>query len=87
MNHITQTTQLERVEHVLGSGSGILDFAIDGESAYRTWEGDEDADWDIEDVDWVENADEDRFLIYPEAEYFTCEIDADRGVVRCWCDE
>ena len=87
MSRITRTTRLERVEHILGSGSGVLDFAIEGEAAYRTWEGKEDADWNVEDVDSVENASEDRFLIYPEAEYFTCEIDADRGVVDCWCDD
>lgn len=87
MSRITQTTRLKRVEHILGSGSGVLDFAIEGEPAYRTWEGDEVADWTVDDVDSVENADEDRFLIYPVEEYFTCEIDANRGVVHCWCDE
>jgi len=87
MSRITQTTRLECVEHILGSGSGVLDFAIETETAYRTWEGDEDADWEINDVDSVENTDEDRFLIFPQSEYFTCEIDTDRGVVRCWCDE
>jgi hypothetical protein len=85
MSHITQTTRLERVEHILGSGTGTLDFAVEGEEEYYTWEGNEDADWDVEDVESVENVDEDRFLIYPEEAYFICEIDAERDVVRCWC--
>jgi len=85
MSHITQTTRLERVEHILGSGTGTLDFAVEGEDSYYTWEGQEDADWDVEDVESVENVDEDRFLIQPEAAYFVCEIDAERDVVRCWC--
>jgi len=87
MNQITQTTQLNSVEHILASGTGILDFAIEDESAYRTWEGTEDSDWSIEDIESVENADEDRFVMYPRGAYFRCEIDADRGVVRCWCEE
>lgn len=87
MTRITQTTRLERVEYILGSGIGTLDFAIEGEDAYYTWEGKEDADWDVEDIKSIENADEDRFLIFPEQKYFTCEIDVERDVVRCWCDE
>lgn len=87
MTRITQTTRLERVEHILGSGAGVLDFAIEGEDSYYTWEGNEDADWNVEDAKSIENANEDRFLIFPEEDYFTCEIDADNDVVRCWCDE
>ncbi|WP_232685683.1 hypothetical protein [Halobacterium zhouii] len=87
MNRITQTTRLDRVEHILGSGTGTLDFAIEGQTAYHTWEGEEDDNWDVQGIDSIKNADEDRFLIYPEGEYFMCEIDVDRGVVRCRCDE
>lgn len=91
MARISQSTRLEEVEHILGSGTGILDFAIAGESGYRTWEGSEDADWTVEDVDYVENVDEDRFILYPDGEHFTCEIDADAedengGPVRCWSE-
>ena len=91
MTRITQSTRLEKVEHVLGSGTGTLDFAVDGESDYYTWEGTEDADWTIEDVEYVENVGEDRVVLYPEGEYFTCEINADadegnEGLVRCWCE-
>lgn len=91
MPRISQTTRLERVEHIIGSGTGVLDFAVEGESGYYTWEGDEDANWTIEDVDCVENIEEDRFILRPKGEYFTCEIDADAeernyGPVRCWCE-
>jgi hypothetical protein len=90
MPTITQKTRLDYVEHILGSGTGMLDFAVDGESGYYTWHGAEDADWEVDDVATVENADEDRFIIYSEAEYFICEIPADgeesnTGPVRCWC--
>ncbi|GAB7121189.1 hypothetical protein JCM9743_36600 [Natrinema sp. JCM 9743] len=87
MNRITQTTRLDHVEHILGSGTGTLDFAIDGENTYHTLDGDEDVDWNVKDVQSIENADEDRFLIFPEKEYFICEIDIESGVVRCWCKE
>lgn len=91
MTQITRQTRLEQVEHIIGSGVGILDFAIEGEREYYTWRGTEDADWDIEDVDTLENDEEDRFIIYPEGEYFTCEIGAEAeegnaGPVRCWCE-
>ena len=56
---IAQQTRLERVEHILGSGTGILDFAVESESGYRTWRGAEDADWEVEDVARIENDDED----------------------------
>lgn len=90
MPRITQTTRLERVEHVLGSGVGILDFAVEGEQSYYTWEGAEATDWEIEDVDHVENAEEDRFVIYLEGDYFTCEVtigaDPEDATVRCWSE-
>jgi hypothetical protein len=91
MPTIAQKTRLDHVEHILGSGTGTLDFAIEGESGYYTWYGAEDADWEVDDVATVENAEEDRFLIYPEADYFTCVITADgeehnSGPVRCWCE-
>jgi hypothetical protein len=89
---IAQKTRLDRVEHILGSGTGVLDFAVDGQSEYTTWRGTEDADWEVNDVARVENVEEDRFIIYPEGEYFICEIDADMeegntGPVRCWCED
>lgn len=91
MPTIAQKTRLDYVEHILGSGTGTLDFAVEGESGYYTWHGAEDADWEVDDVATVENADEDRFTIYPKADYFTCEIPADgeehnTGPVRCWCE-
>lgn len=91
MPRITQQQRFERVEHILGSGVGVLDFAIEGDDEYYTWSGTEMSDWVIEDVGTVENAEEDRFIIYPEGKYFTCKIDADReeentGSVRCWCE-
>lgn len=91
MPRISQTTRFERVEHIIGSGTGLLDFAVEGNSGYYTWEGDEDANWTIEDVDHVENIEEDRFILHPKGDYFTCEIDAEaeegnRGPVRCWCE-
>ena len=92
MGTIASDTRLERVEHILGSGTGTLDFAIEGESEYYTWHGKEDADWEIEKVSLVENDTEDRFVIYPDSEYFICEIEASDeeenvGAVRCWCPE
>lgn len=89
MARIQTETRLERVEHVLGSGSGVLDFAIEGESGYYTWEADEATEWVVENVGSVENTDEDRFVIYPEDEYFTCLIEPDTGPAgraRCWCE-
>lgn len=88
MREIMQPTYLERVEHILGSGSGLLDFAIEGENEPRTWIGREDAEWTIEDVDYVENIDEDRFMMHPEGEFFACEIETgDDPTVRCWCND
>jgi hypothetical protein len=91
MNEITESVVLQEVEHILGSGSGVLDFAVAGESDYRTWWGTEDADWHIEDTKYTENADEDRFIIYPISGYFVCEIEAsgaegNAGPVRCYCE-
>lgn len=91
MSRITQPTRLERVDYILGSGTGVLDFALQGESSYATWEGDEEVDWEIDDVSHVENAEEDRFIIYPRGEHFVCEIrigteEESTGSVRCWCE-
>lgn len=91
MPRISQTTRLDHVEHIIGSGAGILDFAVEGEDGYYTWEGNENADWEVENVDLVENGEEDRFVLFPEGEYFTCEIGAkgeeeNDGPVRCWCE-
>lgn len=87
---ITDDILLERVEYISGSGSGTLDFAVEGEDSYYTWHGREGAEWTIEDVARVVNTDEDRFEIYPES-VFTCEISADgeehnEGPIHCWCD-
>jgi hypothetical protein len=73
---VTEKIVLDRVEHILGSGTGTLDFAVEGENGYYTWH--------------VVNVDEDRFEIRPET-VFTCEIPADgeennEGPVRCWCE-
>jgi len=91
MPTITQRTRLDHVEHILGSGTGTLDFAVEGESGYYTWHGAEDVDWEVNDVATVKNSDEDRFIIYPDGDYFTCEITADgeeynTGPVQCWCE-
>lgn len=91
MPSVSQKTVLDEVEHILASGTGTLDFAVKGENDYYTWRGSEEADWKVEEVARVENADEDRFVIYPEEEYFVCEIEADSeennvGPVRCYCE-
>jgi hypothetical protein len=91
MTRISQTTRLERVQHIIGSGTGILDFAIEGEESYYTWDGLEDADWQIEDVASVENIEEDRFIMHPEGDFFTCEIESEEeegntGPVHCWSE-
>jgi hypothetical protein len=89
MTRIETETRLEQVEHVLGSGTGVLDFAVAGESSYYTWEGEEVNDWKIDDVGSLENADEDRFIVYPAGEYFTCLIEPEAqrtGKVRCWSE-
>lgn len=85
---ITDDVRLEHVEHILCSGTGVLDFAVDGEQSYYTWRGHENADWTIEGSGSIENDDEDRLVIYPAGEYFVCDISADReegnsGPVRC----
>jgi hypothetical protein len=41
---VTRTERLEKVEHVLASSTGILDFAVEGENEYHTWSGSEEAD-------------------------------------------
>jgi hypothetical protein len=93
MVEITGPTRLNRVEHIIGSGTGVLDLSVVDESEYRTWIGSENADWEITGVERVENIEEDRFIIYPEEEYFICEIEAEVGSgdssgtrVRCWTE-
>jgi hypothetical protein len=91
MTRITQSTRLSRVQHIVGSGTGILDFAVEGEDGYYTWEGNEDANWTIEDVGSVENTDEDRFIMYPDGDFFVCEIESqseeqNAGQVHCWSE-
>ncbi|WP_142860633.1 hypothetical protein [Salinigranum halophilum] len=85
---ITDDIVLDQVEHILGSGTGTLDFAVSDEQEYFTWHGVEDAEWSISGVGRVENDDEDRFIMYPQGEYFHCEISAtteegNRGPVVC----
>lgn len=91
MTVVSQKTVLREVEHILGSGNGTLDFAVKGEEDYYTWNGVEDADWDVEDVARVENVEEDRFIMYPADETFTCEIGASKdefnhGPVHYYCE-
>lgn len=88
MPTIDRSITLRNVEHILASGTGVLDFAVEGESDYYTWWGVDDADWSVSGVDVIENDEEDRFLIYPDGDYFVCEIDAsgeegNSGPVRC----
>jgi hypothetical protein len=69
----------------------LLDFAVDGEEDYYTWDGNEDADWEVEDVASIQNIDEDRYIMYPEGEFFVCEIESqgeekNTGPVHCWCE-
>jgi len=77
----------------MGSGTGVLEFAVEGEREYYTWEGSEDEKWEVNDVGQVENIEEDRFIMYPAGEYFICEIelisdskDVDESRARCWSD-
>ncbi|WP_302079979.1 hypothetical protein [Salinibaculum rarum] len=58
----------------------MLDFAVEGEDGCYTWE--------VEDVDHVENIEENRFIMYPEWEFFVCKIESaseegNEGTVRC----
>jgi hypothetical protein len=90
MPSVIEQTRLDRVEHILASGTGTLDFAVEGEESYYTWRGTEEADWTVDDVASVENVEEDRILLRPTGEYFVCEIAADgdehnTGPVRCYC--
>ena len=92
MSTISQSTRLERVEHVLGSANGVLDFAVEGRNEHVTSWGTDDAEWTVEDVDRIESAEEGRFIIFPEGDYFVCEIEAESeehntGPVRCWCED
>lgn len=89
MPFVDSSCRLDNVEHIEASGTGTLDFAVSGENVPLTWDGVEDADWTVEGVDRIENVEEDRFVIYPEGDYFVCEIEADgaeanNGPVRCW---
>ncbi|MWG36109.1 hypothetical protein [Halomarina oriensis] len=91
MSDTSQDRRLERVEHILGSGSGVLGFAIDGQNQYETWVGVEDAEWTVYGVKSVENAEEDRFVMYPEEDYFICEITSEKSggedkSVQCWSE-
>ncbi|WP_158056010.1 hypothetical protein [Halorussus halophilus] len=86
MPRVSEGTKLTQVEHILASGSATLDFAVKGENNYYTWEGPENADWTAENVLRVENDDEDRLILFPENEYFTCEVEHDSNgveIVRC----
>jgi hypothetical protein len=87
MPHVSAYTKLTNVEHILGSGTGTLDFAVGGEDEYFTWDGTEEAEWSVEDVEQVDNSSEDRFILYPKEEYFICKIiDDGTEQVHCWCD-
>lgn len=86
---IDETTKLTAIEFILGSGAGTLDFAVEGDEEYYTWSGEEDSEWTIEDTDRVENDEEDRFILHPEDNFFTCIVDVtDEGkdTVNCWCE-
>ena len=86
MPRVSAGTTLTQIEHILCSGTGTLDFAIEGEEQYYTWEGEEDADWTVSNVERIQNEDEDRIIIWPDEGYFSCEItlDADgREAVNC----
>jgi hypothetical protein len=87
MTTVSQPVVLRRVEHILASGSGVLDFAVEDEEEYQTWWGLEDADWEIEDVSKIENVEEDRIVMYPEEDYFVCEIEfeGEEERVRGYC--
>jgi hypothetical protein len=89
---ITSDRVLENVEHILSSGSGVLDFAVSGEDEYYTWWGTEKSDWEISGVGHIENAEEDRIAIYPTGDTFYCELSAsgeefNTGPVRCVSEE
>lgn len=91
MPRISKTTKLERVEHIIGSGTGVLDFAVENENGYQTWECNEESDWEIQDVERVGNFEEGRFIFHPDGEFFTCEVESEgeegnSGPVRCWCE-
>jgi len=85
---VSPPARLEGVQHIIGSGTGVLEFAVEGESEYYAWEGSEDAEWEVDDVGRVENIEEDRFIMYPAGECFVCEVEegASGGVVRCWSE-
>jgi len=39
MSTITEDIVLEEVDHILVSGTGILDFSVSGDDSYYTWWG------------------------------------------------
>lgn len=89
---ITSDRVLKDVEHILSSGSGVLDFAVSSEDEYYTWWGTEKSNWEISGVGHIENAEEDRMAIYPIGDAFYCEISADgeefnTGPVKCVSEE
>lgn len=89
MVDVSQGSKLTDVEHILGSGTGTLDFAVKGENTYYTWDGTEEATWDIEGVEKATNDDEDRFIMFPQGESFTCEITLNENgeeTVHCWSE-
>jgi hypothetical protein len=88
MPTIADNLVLDRVEHILASGTGVLDFGVVGEDQYYSWWGTEDADWTVKNIGSIQNTEDDRIVFYPANDYFTCEIAADseednRGPVRC----
>jgi hypothetical protein len=74
MSTITEDIVLEEVDHILVSGTGILDFSVSGDDSYYTWWGAEDSSWDVSDVERVENVEEDRIILYPEAEFSPAKL-------------
>jgi len=90
MERIAQDTKLTGVERIVGSGTGTIDFEL-GNGELYIWDGAEDADWSVKNIDYIENGAEDRIVMHPEGEHFVCEISADgeeynEGPVRCWCE-
>jgi hypothetical protein len=78
MPRVSAETELKHVEYISASGRATLDFAVKDKDDYHTWEGDkEDSDWTVENIQRVENGSEDRFVIFPEEDYFTCRITYD----------
>lgn len=92
MPRLAESVKLDRVHYIVGSGTGVLDFSVAGEEQYYTWDGQKAAEWNVEDVATVDNLEEDRFIMYPDGEYFMCEIEpqgdeGNLGPVTCWCEQ